>query len=77
VNYPLSLALINQRIEPGVRATVLSVRSQMDALGQTVAGPFLGLLGTRASTGAVMVAAALILAPVLPLYARLARRDKC
>lgn len=74
VNYPIALALINQRIEPEVRATVLSARGQVDALGQTIAGPFLGLLGARVSTGAVMVAAALILAPVLPLYARLLRR---
>jgi DHA3 family tetracycline resistance protein-like MFS transporter len=77
LNIPISLALINQSIEPGVRATVLSVRSQVDALGQTVAGPFLGLLGTQVSISAVMVASGVILSPVLPLYARLARRKVC
>jgi MFS transporter, DHA3 family, tetracycline resistance protein len=74
ITYPISIGLMNQSIEPGVRATVLSARGQVDSLGQTIAGPFLGILGARVSTGAVMVAAAVILSPVLPLYVRLFKR---
>ncbi len=70
MNAPLQTAWVNQGLEPGVRATVISISSQSDAAGQIIGGPILGALATFVSTRAGMVAAALLLAPLLFLYAR-------
>lgn len=64
---PLYLAWLSARIEPRVRATVLSMASQMDALGQVGGGPLLGLIGTLRGVGAALVVAGIALAPSLPL----------
>jgi DHA3 family tetracycline resistance protein-like MFS transporter len=61
--------------DPQVRATMLSVSSQTDAIGQIVGGPFLGAIGNR-SIRAALVVAAVILSPVIPLYAATRRRAK-
>jgi DHA3 family tetracycline resistance protein-like MFS transporter len=69
---PLYNTWSNQHIESHVRATVLSVQSQTDAIGQTVGGPPLGLIGNL-SLRAAFVASGLILSPALFLLHR-ARR---
>jgi MFS transporter, DHA3 family, tetracycline resistance protein len=71
---PLYLAWINQNIESGVRATVISMSSQADAFGQISGGPVLGVVGTLAGVRAALVGAALVLAPAMPLYARALRQ---
>jgi DHA3 family tetracycline resistance protein-like MFS transporter len=61
------LAWLSARIEPRVRATVLSMASQMDALGQVGGGPVLGLIGTLRGLRAALVVAGVALSPSLPL----------
>ncbi len=70
---PLSMAWMNQSLEPSVRATVFSMRSQFNAFGQIIGGPILGALATLVSLPAAMVVAGVMLAPTLLLYARSAR----
>lgn len=69
-NQPLYTAWINQSLQPRIRATVFSMSSQLDALGQIVGGPLLGLLGTAVSIGAAMIASGATLIPALILYLR-------
>ncbi len=71
---PIYTAWLTQRIEPRVRATVLSMSSQLDSLGQVAGGPFIGLIGTVRGLRAALVVAGVALAPALPLFA-LARRQ--
>jgi DHA3 family tetracycline resistance protein-like MFS transporter len=71
---PLYNAWFNQRIDDSqVRATMFSVTSQMNAIGQVVGGPAVGAIGNR-SIRAALVASALLLSPVLPLYEVVRRR---
>ncbi|HEY7269493.1 MAG TPA: MFS transporter [Dehalococcoidia bacterium] len=70
VHYPLSQAWINLSLESNVRATMLSVASQCDALGQITAGPLIGVLADATSIRAGLTAAGLALLPVVPLYSR-------
>lgn len=64
----------NQHIDSNVRATVLSMRSQIDAIGQTVGGPPLGLIGQQSVRLAFIVSGA-ILSPALWLLARVRQRE--
>jgi hypothetical protein len=76
LTYPIQGTWTNQLIDSKVRATVLSVESQVDALGQTAGGPFLGLSGNQLGLRRTLSLAALILLPVLPLYQRTLRRQE-
>lgn len=71
---PLNGAWINRHIDSKNRATVLSMASQIDALGQFVGGPVLGVVGLR-SLRAAFVGSAVILSPVLALYQRALTRS--
>jgi DHA3 family tetracycline resistance protein-like MFS transporter len=76
IHGPLSSTWFNQRIDdPQVRATMFSMRGQVDAVGQITSGPVVGVIG-NASIRAALVASAAILSPVLPLYWIPVRRDK-
>ena len=76
INGPLYQIWFNRRIDnPQVRATMFSVTSQVDAVGQISGGPVVGAIG-NVSIRAALVASALILSPVLPLYSRAIRRDE-
>jgi DHA3 family tetracycline resistance protein-like MFS transporter len=75
VRNPLYTAWVNQRLDPQVRATVISMSSQADALGQVIGGPILGAIATGASLRAALVVAGLALLPSLLLYARTIRQD--
>ncbi len=72
---PLYTAWVNQRLDPKVRATVISMSSQVDALGQITGGPAVGLIGTVVSLRAALAASAALLSPVLMLFTRAARGD--
>jgi DHA3 family tetracycline resistance protein-like MFS transporter len=71
---PLQTTWFNSQIaDPQVRATMFSVSGQVDAIGQIVGGPGVGAIGNL-SIRAALVMSALILSPVLPLYAWAIRR---
>ncbi len=73
---PLYTAWINQNIDNSqVRATVISTTSQANALGQVAGGPIVGLIGQVISISAAIVAAGIMLLPILLLY-RLAIRTR-
>lgn len=67
---PLFETWFNQRLDSRVRATVISMRSQTDALGQIGGGPSVGYIGEVVSIRAALITSALLLTPVLALYLR-------
>ena len=67
---PLYLTWLNQGLDPGVRATVISMGSQANALGQIAGGPVIGAVGTLAGIRAALALAGLILSPAVALYGR-------
>lgn len=75
VSGPIFSAWSNQHIDSSVRATVLSMFSQLDAIGQTAGGPFVGIIGNL-SLRAALVFAGLVLSPVLLLYRRVMQQDE-
>jgi DHA3 family tetracycline resistance protein-like MFS transporter len=72
---PLRLAWINRGLDPRSRATVLSIFSQADALGQIVGGPALGVVATIRGVRAALAAVAVVLVPTLPIYGGLIRHE--
>jgi MFS transporter, DHA3 family, tetracycline resistance protein len=71
---PLYMAWLNQHTTSEVRATVLSLAGQVDAVGQIAGGPLFGLIATAVSTAAAIVAAGCALVPALLLYRPALRR---
>lgn len=71
---PILAAWLTQHTEPRTRATVFSMRGQVDALGQIGGGPIIGAAGTLGSLRLAFVVAAIILSPVMLLYARTLKR---
>ena len=67
---------MNQNLDSSVRATLFSLRGQVNAIAQIVGGPLLGLIATGISSRIAMVATGIVLAPTLLLYARTLRNDK-
>ena len=67
---PIFVAWINQHAESHVRATVISMYWQSNAMGQIVGAPIVGAIGTLTSLRAAIVVAALALSPALWLYQR-------
>lgn len=79
VDEPVYTTWLTQNIEPQVRATVISMRGQVDAFGQIAGGPPVGYIGTVFSIRAALVVCGIILSPVLFLFAyasRKTRKDK-
>jgi len=70
VSNPLYTAWVNQRLDPSVRATVLSMTGQVDALGQIAGGPAVGLIARSGSVIAAITTSGLLLTPALWLAAR-------
>ena len=65
---------INQQItDSSVRATVISITGQSDAIGQVVGGPGLGVVGTAFSIRTALLAGGALLLPALGLYGRAIR----
>ncbi|MBK8029039.1 MAG: MFS transporter [Anaerolineae bacterium] len=65
----------NQHIDSNVRATVLSMRSQTDAIGQIVGGPPLGLIGQQ-SVRLAFIASGAVLSPALLILNWVREREK-
>jgi len=76
VGRPIFRAWQTQNIDPEVRATVLSIDGQTDALGQIAGGPALGALATLGSLRAALALAGAILAPALLLFVRAGRQGR-
>lgn len=74
VSQPLFTGWVNRHVDPRVRATLLSMGGEVDAVGQLTGGPAVGLVGQLVSLRAAMVVAGLTLVPALALLAR-ARRQ--
>ena len=72
---PLFTGWVNRHVDPRVRATVLSMGGQVDAIGQLTGGPLIGLIAELASLRAAMVAVGLTLVPALPLLVRARRQS--
>src|SRR6266545_1701285 len=72
---PLFTSWINQSIEDStVRATVMSITSQADAIGQWTGGPAIGAIGNAFGIRTALVAGAFLLSPAVALYSRALRR---
>ncbi len=67
-------AWVNPSITSEVRATVFSFAAQINAIGQIVGGPGVGLVGRDVSLRAALVTSALLLSPVLALFGTALRR---
>ena len=76
IRVPLFRAWQTQSIDPAVRATVLSIDGQTDALGQIAGGPALGALANYGSLRAALTLAGIILAPALLLFVRAGRQGQ-
>jgi DHA3 family tetracycline resistance protein-like MFS transporter len=73
---PIYTAWVNQRLDSAVRATVLSMSGQVDAIGQILGGPVVGLIGNLISVRAAITVSGVLLTPVLGLYGRALRRGE-
>ncbi len=68
---PILAAWMNRNLDPAVRATVLSFQSQANAFGEVAGGPPLGVLGRQTSASVAILASAVLLSPVVAIFARL------
>ncbi|MFI6679409.1 MFS transporter [Kribbella sp. NPDC050470] len=66
---PIEAAWLNRHVDSRSRATVISMVSQANAIGQVVGGPPLGAVG-RTSLRTALLASGLILTPIPALYLR-------
>jgi MFS transporter, DHA3 family, tetracycline resistance protein len=73
---PIFSAWLNRSIEESsVRATVISITNQADAVGQWTGGPALGAVGNIFGIRAALAAGAACLVPALALYGRAIRHQ--
>jgi DHA3 family tetracycline resistance protein-like MFS transporter len=73
---PVYMIWLNQQItDSSVRATVISISGQADAIGQAAGGPALGAIGNAWGIRAALTAGALVLLPALGFYGRALRHD--
>jgi DHA3 family tetracycline resistance protein-like MFS transporter len=73
---PLYTAWVNQHAESSVRATIISMSSQIDALGQILGGPLVGAIGLALGIPVSLTICAVVLATALPLLVRTIRIDR-
>lgn len=67
---PLYSTWVNQKLDPNTRATVLSMSSQVDAIGQMGGGPLAAAVAGAVSVVAAIITSGLLLLPALPLIGR-------
>jgi DHA3 family tetracycline resistance protein-like MFS transporter len=70
VAIPLYTSWVNQKLDSETRATVLSISSQVDAVGQIAGGPGVGLIAKLVSVIAALSTSGLLLTPALFLVRR-------
>jgi predicted MFS family arabinose efflux permease len=73
---PLYRTWLIRQTSPRTRATVLSIASQANALGETAGGPVVGLVGTLFSLRAALMLSGVLLLPVVAVYARTLRQAR-
>ncbi len=73
---PIYATWLTQNSDAKVRATIISMSGQLDAVGQIVGGPVVGVIGTLASLRAALLAAGALLTPVLLLFMRALQLEK-
>jgi len=73
---PIYTAWVNQGLDSTVRATVISMSGQVDAIGQIAGGPLIGLIGNLFSVKAAITLSGGLLRPVLWLCRRVWRSEK-
>jgi len=61
--------------DSSVRATVISLSGQANAVGQAAGGPVLGGIGNVWGISAALGAGALVISPALALYGRAMRNE--
>jgi MFS family permease len=68
---PIASTWLNKQItDSSVRATVISIVGQSDAVGEAAGGPVLGGIGNMFGIRAALLAGAAVLSPAIALYAR-------
>jgi DHA3 family tetracycline resistance protein-like MFS transporter len=72
---PVYMGWLNRKLDSDVRATAISMTSQMNALGQIGGGPVMGWIGTALSLRAAMVGVGVLLLPALGLGALALRQE--
>lgn len=73
---PILTAWTNRHVDSSVRATVLSMSAQVNAIGQIAGGPLVGWVGTAYSLRAALAAGLALLSVPWLLRRRGARREK-
>lgn len=73
---PLYTAWVNQKLDSGTRATVLSMSSQVDAVGQIAGGPGVGYIAQAVSVSAALLTSGLLLSPALFLVRQANARSR-
>jgi len=74
VQDPLYTTWLNQHVDSSMRATVISMGGQANALGQIAGGPGIGAVGAAVSLRAALALSGVLLTPALALYGRVLRR---
>jgi DHA3 family tetracycline resistance protein-like MFS transporter len=72
---PIAATWMNQNIDSRIRATVLSMNGQANALGQIAGGPGIGWVGNAYGIRAAIALAGILLTPSLALIYRTIKRD--
>jgi DHA3 family tetracycline resistance protein-like MFS transporter len=67
---PLYTAWMNQKLDSGTRATVISMAGQVDAIGQIAGGPGVGLIAKFISVVWALLTSSVLLTPALYLIGR-------
>ncbi len=67
---PLLMAWMNQRLDPDVRATILSMTGQAESVGQAIGGLVIGLLANVFTVPLALLAAGGLLVPALGFIRR-------
>ncbi len=67
---PLYTSWVNQKLDSGTRATVISISSQVDAIGQIAGGPGVGLIAKLVSVVGAIFTSGVLLSPALFLIGR-------
>ncbi|RBR32542.1 tetracycline efflux MFS transporter TetA(P) [Enterococcus cecorum] len=68
INDPIFNAWLNNHIDDSARATILSMNGQINALGQIIGGPIIGIIATKFSISIGIACTSLLVTPVLVLY---------
>lgn len=75
IQWPLYDTWLIQRVQPEVRATVISMLGQANAIGQVAGGPGVGAAGKFGSLRLALVLSALLFAPAPVMYGWVLRRE--